>query len=106
MVSVSPWVRQRVAAGEELVAQLDVVVDLAVLGDLDRAVLVRQRLAAGVEVDDREPPGPERSVPSSVNTRCSSGPRWASVSSMAFDQALVVRAQAVDRGDARDAAHG
>ena len=37
-------------------AQLLVVVDLAVLDDVDRPVLVRDRLVAAREVDDREPP--------------------------------------------------
>ena len=37
-------------------AQLQVVVDLAVLHDDDRAVLVRDRLVAAGQVDDREPP--------------------------------------------------
>ena len=39
----------------ELVPQLAVVVELAVLDDGDAAVLVRDRLVAGREVDDREP---------------------------------------------------
>jgi hypothetical protein len=52
----------RVAAGREAVAallearhQLAVVVDLAVLDDVDGAVLVRDRLVAAGEVDDRQP---------------------------------------------------
>ena len=51
-----------VAAGSEdvaqafkLVAQLDVVEDLAVEDDPQRAVLIRERLLAAGEVDDREP---------------------------------------------------
>ncbi len=47
---------ERVARRLELAHQLAVVVDLAVLDDDDRAVLVRDRLVAAVEVDDREPP--------------------------------------------------
>ena len=39
----------------ELVTQLDVVEDLAVEDDPQRAVLVRERLLAAGEVDDREP---------------------------------------------------
>ena len=40
----------------ELVAQLEVVEDLAVVQQLQRAVLARERLAARVgEVDDRQP---------------------------------------------------
>ena len=43
----------------ELAAELGVVVDLAVLDDGARAVLVRDRLIAAGEVDDREPPSRE-----------------------------------------------
>ena len=39
----------------ELVLELAVVVDLAVLDDDDGAVLVRDRLVAAGQVDDREP---------------------------------------------------
>ena len=39
----------------ELVPQLDVVVDLAVLHHPEAAVLVEERLVATLEVDDREP---------------------------------------------------
>jgi hypothetical protein len=48
--------REAMAVALEPVAQLGVVVDLAVLDDVDRLVLVRERLVAGVEVDDRESP--------------------------------------------------
>ena len=60
----------RVAAGREPVAgpleavpNLGVVVDLAVLDDLDAAVLVADRLVATVEIDDREPPRGDRRRP-------------------------------------------
>ena len=43
----------------ELEAELAVVVELAVLDDRDPAVLVRDRLVARREVDDREAPGSE-----------------------------------------------
>ena len=48
----------------ELVHQLAVVVDLAVLDDDDRAVLVRDRLVAARQVDDRKSPrrDPDRPV--------------------------------------------
>ena len=46
---------ERVAGALELVHELAVVVDLAVLDDDDRAVLVRDRLVAAGQVDDREP---------------------------------------------------
>ncbi len=56
MVSVSVAERNDVALGLELAAQLGVVVDLAVEGDPDRAVLVGHGLAAlRAEVDDRQP---------------------------------------------------
>src|SRR5205085_11922119 len=52
------------ARTHELVRELFVVVDLAVLDDDDGAVLVRDRLVAGVEVDDRQAAGgePDRAV--------------------------------------------
>src|SRR5262249_30281254 len=40
----------------ELAPQLTVVVDLAVMDDVERSVLVRDRLVAGLEVDDGETP--------------------------------------------------
>ena len=48
----------------QLLHQLAVVVDLAVLHDDDGAVLVRDRLVAARQVDDREPAGrdPDRAV--------------------------------------------
>ena len=64
--------REAVPGALELVPQLAVVVDLAVLDDRDPAVLVRDRLVARREVDDREPPGREapptrrRKAPSGV----------------------------------------
>ncbi len=44
-----------VAVGDQFVAQLDVVEDLAVEGDPQGAPLVGERLLPGGEVDDREP---------------------------------------------------
>jgi hypothetical protein len=46
---------EAVAALLELRAQVEVVEDLAVVGDPERAVLVREGLLPGREVDDREP---------------------------------------------------
>src|SRR6478752_6635285 len=46
----------------QLVAQLAVVVDLAVLDDVERAILVGDRLVARLEVDDRETPRGEGDV--------------------------------------------
>ena len=48
---------QVVAAGQERLAELGVVEELAVEGDPDGAVLVGDRLAAAGEVDDGEPSG-------------------------------------------------
>ena len=44
----------------ELVPELAVVVDLAVLDHVNGALFVRDRLVARLEVDDREPPRRER----------------------------------------------
>ena len=44
----------------EIAAQLGEVVDLAVEDDPDRAVLVVNRLMAGRQIDDAQPPHPER----------------------------------------------
>ena len=47
--------------------QLGVFEELAVLGDPDRAVLVADRLPAPRQVDDREPPRPQRDARLDVN---------------------------------------
>ena len=75
--------REAVPGALELVPQLAVVVDLAVLDDGDPAVLVGDRLVAGREVDDREPPGrePDRAFDERVPSE--SGPRWTSVALIA-----------------------
>src|SRR5262245_29643527 len=44
-----------VAAGFEIAAQLPVIVALAIEDDLNRAVLVADRLVASLQVDDGEP---------------------------------------------------
>jgi hypothetical protein len=49
-----------VAAALELATQLGIVVDLAVLDDDARSVLVLDRLVAAREVDDRQAPRAER----------------------------------------------
>ena len=67
MTSVSPFVVKRVAAAAELGAELAVVVDLAVEDDRDRAVLVVDRLVAGLEVDHPQPLDPERHVAVAVD---------------------------------------
>ena len=53
---------EAVAGALELLAQLDVIVDLAVEDDGDRLVLVEDRLLAGGDIDDGEPPRPERNA--------------------------------------------
>ena len=60
---MSPCVRKRCPARSSSRAQLGVVVELAVLDDVDGAVLVRDRLVAGLEVDDREPARSEADGP-------------------------------------------
>ncbi len=47
---------ESVTALAQLLAQAGVVVDLAVEGDPDRAVLVGERLVAALEVEDRQAP--------------------------------------------------
>jgi hypothetical protein len=51
-----------VTARPEVLAQRVVVVDLAVLGAPDAAALVRERLVAALDVDDRQPAGAERAA--------------------------------------------
>ena len=51
------------ARARELLAQLDVVVDLAVLRDGDRAFVYRDRLMTAGHVDDTQPRRPERRRP-------------------------------------------
>ncbi len=52
--------RKAVAAAPQVFAQLRVVVDLAVEGGPDRAVLVAQRLVTAVDVHDRKAPRADR----------------------------------------------
>ena len=56
------------ALGFELVSQLGLVVELAVVGDPDRAVFVGHRLGAAGHVDDRQPAMPERSRSLTIKT--------------------------------------
>ncbi len=51
---------QHVAGGAQLALEVEVVVDLAIEDDADRAVLVPDRLRAALEIDDAEPPHAER----------------------------------------------
>ena len=68
MTSVSLCVREAVARACQVRAQLAEVVDLAVEHDHDRAVLVVDRLVAGVEVDDPQPLDPEADAGPVVHT--------------------------------------
>ena len=53
---------ERIAALEELGAELDVVVELAVVGDPELPVRRAQRLVAALDVDDRQAPVAETDV--------------------------------------------
>ena len=57
---MSDLVLKRVAGGLQLLAQLAVVVDLAVVDALDLAVLVADRLLPALDVDDRQAAHAER----------------------------------------------
>ena len=63
---MSQFVRKRWPSRSSSRAKLGVVVDLAVLDDDARSVLVRDRLVAAGEVDDREPARGERDRPVDV----------------------------------------
>jgi hypothetical protein len=52
--------REAMPLADQFVAQLAVVVDLAVEDDDHRAVLVGYRLPTRRQIDDREPPDPQR----------------------------------------------
>ena len=64
-----------VALGLELFAELGLVVELAVVGDPDRAVLVGHGLGAAGQVDDRQPAMPERRGTVDSRNRRRQGPR-------------------------------
>ncbi len=57
-LSVRPAL-EAVAGGGQLGGQFTVVVDLPVVDDTDRAVLVEHWLSAAFEIEDREAPVPE-----------------------------------------------
>ena len=63
------------AFGLELFPQLGLVVELAVVGDPDRAVLVGHRLGAAGDVDDRQPAMSERRRSVDSRNPSPSGPR-------------------------------
>ena len=75
--------RQPVASRQQFGLQLGILEDLAVLRDPDRAVLVADRLPSARQVDDRQPPRPQRDpglamdllvVGPAVRDRCRSSP--------------------------------
>ena len=86
----------------ELVRELLVVVDLAVLHDDDAPVLVRDRLVAGVEVDDREPP---RRQPDGAVDERAVGVRAAMHERLAHRREPLGIRCAAGRRDTADAAH-
>ena len=94
---------QLVPRALQLAAELGVVVDLAVLDDDAGSVLVRDRLVAVLEVDDRETPGCKRDAVAHV---------LAAAVRAAVDELLRHRTQRVEvraaarRRDPADPAHG
>ena len=94
--------REPVARADQGLAQLAVVVDLAVEDDDDRPVLVGDRLVAGREVDDAQPLDAEtRAVADEVSARV--GAAVLDHGAHALEQFEVDRS--VDRDLARDPAH-
>ena len=83
--------------------QLRVVVDLAVLDDDAASVLVRDRLVAALEVDDREPP---RGEPDAAVDEGSLGVRPAVDDRRRHLGQPVAVDPAAGRGDSADPAHG
>ena len=59
--------REAVSVFEETCAQLEMVVELAVLSRPDRGVLVRERLVAGGHVDNAQAPGTDHDAEVRVN---------------------------------------
>ena len=53
---------EAMAAGDQVATQLVMIVDLAVENDLDRAVLIPDRLLPAGDIDDREPAHAERDL--------------------------------------------
>ena len=96
--------RELVPGALEPLAQLAVVVDLAVVDDLDAAVLVADRLVAAREVDDRQ--APRRKRDAALDERA--GAVGAAVHERVvhrLDDARV-DGRAVERQQAADATHG
>src|SRR5664280_2000374 len=95
--------REAVTLGRELRPQLAVVVDLAVLRDPDATVLVRQRLVARLQVDDRK--APRRDTDAAVEE--STLAIGASVHELGVHRGQLGRVDAASsRDDPTDPAHG
>src|SRR3989454_7370969 len=91
-----------VAGREELLAELAVVVDLSVLDDPHRRVLVGHRLVAALDVDDRQPPHAESYA---VEMDASFIVRSAVDHRPAHSLDKLTPACGVSAGDAADSAH-
>ena len=76
MTSVSHWLTNAMAHPLELGAQLEVVVDLAVVGDPDSAAGIDHRLVAGLrEVEDLQPAAAQRRACRIARLRLAGVPR-------------------------------
>ncbi len=89
----------------QLAAQLAVVVDLAVADQPQRAVLVRQRLVAAGEIDDRQPAHADRQRPVDVQAFVV-GAAMARDPRPSRDSVAAGARAPVEVEDAVDAAHG
>jgi hypothetical protein len=97
-------VRAKAMSGSlERVTELSIVVDLSVLDDVQRAVLVRDRLIARLEVDDREP---SRRECDPVVAELAEAVGAAMHERSAHGDDTVGNCRAVCRHDAADPAHG
>ncbi len=95
---------QVVALRSQVARELAVVVDLAVGDQPQRAVLVRQRLVPAGEIDDRQPPHPDRQRAVGVDALVV-GPAMARDPAHARDD-LRRHRRAGEVENAVDAAHG
>jgi hypothetical protein len=93
-----------VARGGQSVAQLRVVVDLAVLDDVDGAVLVGDRLVPAGEVDDREAARPDPRIAIDV-LAAAVGAAVPQGRGHVGDQLTPRRLPTVDGDDATDSTH-
>src|SRR5215217_356092 len=90
--------------GAQAIAQGRVVVDLPVLDDVDRAVLVRDRLIAALEVDDRQAARPDPRDAVDVLAPAV-GPAVAQGRGHRRDQLTPRRLPSVEGDEATDSAH-